>query len=84
MATANKDAAKSAGHATVNNTAETNNTSESNGNASGKMTETRVRKGNIGVTSFAAIMEGYRRTVSWCVFDQVIFPEVDKLFFKLA
>ena len=84
MSTANKNAANSTGHATANNTVETNDTSESNGNASGNMTETRVRKGNIGVTSFATIMEGYRRTVSWCVFDQVIFPEVDKLFFKLA
>lgn len=63
--------------------AKSQGTSSNSGNSSGELTENIRRYGNIGVTAFDKIIEGYRNSVIWCAFEEVIFPEVDKLFFAL-
>ena len=51
-----------------------NDTATSSGN------QTVTRKGNIGVMTSAQILGGYRTAVNWCALEEVIFPEIEKLF----
>lgn len=51
-----------------------NDTATSTGN------QTVTRKGNIGVMTSAQILGGYRAAVNWCALEEVIFPELEKLF----
>ena len=51
-----------------------NDTATSNGQ------QTVTRKGNIGVMTSAQILGGYRAAVNWCALEEVIFPELEKLF----
>lgn len=51
-----------------------NDTATSSGN------QTVTRKGNIGVMTSAQILGGYRAAVNWCALEEVIFPELEKLF----
>ena len=53
------------------------------GSSSGDLNETVHRFGNIGVTTFEKIIHGYRNSAAWCAFEEVIFPEVNKLFLAL-
>ena len=39
-----------------------------------------TRKGNIGAMTAAQILGGYRDATNWCALDEVIFPELEKLF----
>lgn len=52
--------------------------SESSGEGSGRSRLTR--KGNIGVMTSAQIIGGYREASRWCAYDEVIFPELEDLF----
>lgn len=51
-----------------------NDTATNSGN------QTVTRKGNIGVMTSAQILGGYRTAVNWCALEEVIFPEIEKLF----
>lgn len=79
MSSANKNQSNSE----ANGNATTDGSSQNAGSSSGDLTENIHRYGNIGVTTFEKIIEGYRNSASWCAFEQVIFPEVNKLFFAL-
>lgn len=79
MSSANKNQSNSE----ANGNATTDGSSQNAGSSSGDLTENIHRFGNIGVTTFEKIIEGYRNSASWCAFEQVIFPEVNKLFFAL-
>lgn len=83
MSSANKNQSSSEGTSQTNGSATTDGSSQSAGESSGDLTESIRRYGNIGVTTFEKIIEGYRNSASWCAFEQVIFPEVNKLFFAL-
>ena len=83
MSSANKNQSNSEGTTTASGNATTNGSSKNSGSSSGDSTENVHRYGNIGVTTFEKIIEGYRNSVVWCAFEQVIFPEVNKLFFAL-
>lgn len=80
MSSANKNQSNSE----ANGNAITDGSSQNAGSSSGDLTENIHRYGNIGVTTFEKIIEGYRNSVVWCAFEQVIFPEVNKLFFVLV
>ena len=54
-----------------------NDTATSSGN------QTVTRKGNIGVMTSAQILGGYRTAVNWCALEEVIFPELEKLFIMI-
>lgn len=54
-----------------------NDTATSSGN------QTVTRKGNIGVMTSAQILGGYRAAVNWCALEEVIFPELEKLFIMI-
>lgn len=79
MSSANKNQSNTE----ANGNSATDGTSQNTGSSSGDLTENVHRFGNIGVTTFEKIIEGYRNSVVWCAFEQVIFPEVNKLFFAL-
>lgn len=79
MSSANKNQSNSE----ANGNATTDGSSQNAGSSSGDLTENIHRFGNIGVTTFEKIIEGYRNSASWCAFEQVIFPEVNKLFLAL-
>lgn len=79
MSSANKNQSNSE----ANGNATTDGSSQNAGSSSGDLTENIRRFGNIGVTTFEKIIEGYRNSASWCAFEQIIFPEVNKLFFAL-
>lgn len=83
MSSANKNQSNSEGTTEANGNATTDGSSQNAGSSSGDLTENIHRYGNIGVTTFEKIIEGYRNSVVWCAFEQVIFPEVNKLFFAL-
>lgn len=74
---------KSQSNSEANGNSATDGSSQNSGSSSGDLTENIHRYGNIGVTTFDKIIEGYRNSVVWCSFEQVIFPEVNKLFFAL-
>ena len=79
MSSANKN--QSTSEASGNST--TDDSSSNTGSSNGDMNENVHRFGNIGVTTFETILEGYRNSAAWCSFENVIFPEVNKLFFAL-
>ena len=83
MSSANKNQSDSTGTSETTGNATTDGSSQNAGSSSGDLTENIHRYGNIGVTTFEKIIEGYRNSASWCAFEQVIFPEVNKLFFAL-
>lgn len=83
MSSANKNHSSSEGTSQTNGSATTDGSSQNAGESSGDLTESIRRYGNIGVTTFEKIIEGYRNSASWCAFEKVIFPEVNKLFFAL-
>lgn len=83
MSSANKNQTNSTGTSETSGNATTDGSSQNTGSSSGDLTENIHRFGNIGVTTFEKIIEGYRNSASWCAFEQVIFPEVNKLFFAL-
>ena len=45
--------------------------------------QTVTRQGNIGVMTSAQILGGYRTAVNWCALEEVIFPEIEKLFIMI-
>ena len=51
-----------------------------NDSASSTGEQTVTRQGNIGVMTSAQILGGYRAAVNWCALEEVIFPELEKLF----
>ena len=51
-----------------------------NDSASSTGEQTVTRQGNIGVMTSAQILGGYREAVNWCALEEVIFPELEKLF----
>ena len=51
-----------------------------NDSATSSGEQTVTRKGNIGVMTSAQILGGYRTAVNWCALEEVIFPELEKLF----
>lgn len=61
----------------------TDASSSNTGSLNGDVSENVRRFGNIGVTTFETILQGYRNSAAWCSFEEVIFPEVNKLFFAL-
>lgn len=79
MSSANKN--QSTSEASGNSATE--GSSSNTGSSNGDVTENVRRFGNIGVTTFEKILEGYRNSAAWCSFEEVIFPEVNKLFFAL-
>lgn len=83
MSSANKNQSNSEGTSEASGNATTDGSSHNNGSSSGNLSENIHRYGNIGVTTFEKIIEGYRNSVVWCSFENVIFPEVNKLFFAL-
>lgn len=83
MSSANKNQSTSEGNTESTGSSTSSGTSQSDGSSSGDLTESVHRYGNIGVTTFEKIIEGYRNSASWCSFEEVIFPEVEKLFFVL-
>lgn len=83
MSSANKNQSNSTGTSSAMGSANTDGSSRNEGSSSGDLTESIHRFGNIGVTTFEKIIEGYRNSAAWCAFERVIFPEVNKLFFAL-
>ena len=51
-----------------------------NDSASSTGEQTVIRKGNIGAMTAAQVIGGYREAINWCALDEVIFPELEKLF----
>ena len=51
-----------------------------NDSASSTGEQTVIRKGNIGAMTAAQVIGGYREATNWCALDEVIFPELEKLF----
>lgn len=76
MSAASHQDATSTGNGTTGTTGSgtQNNTGSSTGD------QTLTRKGNIGVMTSAQIIGGYREAIAWCAYDEVIFPELEKLF----
>ena len=56
------------------------NVDSNNDSASSTGEQTVTRQGNIGVMTSAQILGGYRAAVNWCALEEVIFPELEKLF----
>lgn len=56
------------------------NVDSNNDSASSTGEQTVTRQGNIGVMTSAQILGGYRDAVNWCALDEVIFPDLEKLF----
>lgn len=56
------------------------NVDSNNDSASSTGEQTVTRQGNIGVMTSAQILGGYRAAVNWCALEEVIFPEIEKLF----
>ena len=56
------------------------NVDSNNDSASSTGEQTVTRQGNIGVMTAAQILGGYREAVNWCALEEVIFPELEKLF----
>ena len=56
------------------------NVDSNNDSASSTGEQTVTRQGNIGVMTSAQILGGYRTAVNWCALEEVIFPELEKLF----
>lgn len=54
-----------------------------NDSASSTGEQTVTRQGNIGVMTSAQILGGYRAAVNWCALEEVIFPELEKLFIMI-
>lgn len=79
MSSANKNHSTSE----ASGNSKTDGSSSNTGSSNGDMNENVHRFGNIGVTTFETILEGYRNSAAWCSFENVIFPEVNKLFFAL-
>ena len=79
MSSANKNQATSE----ANGNSTTDGSSQNTGSSNGNLDENIHKFGNIGVTTFEKIIEGYRNSAAWCSFENVIFPEVNKLFFAL-
>lgn len=79
MSSANKN--HSTSEASGNSSAD--GSSSNTGSSNGDLDENIHRFGNIGVTTFETILQGYRNSAAWCSFEEVIFPEVNKLFFAL-
>lgn len=63
------------------NIANNNDSTTDSGSSTGNQTVTR--KGNIGVMTAAQIIGGYRDAVNWCALEEVIFPELEKLFIMI-
>ena len=51
-----------------------------NDSASSTGEQTVTRKGNIGAMTAAQVIGGYRDATNWCALEEVIFPELEKLF----
>ena len=51
-----------------------------NDSATSSGEQTVTRQGNIGVMTSAQILGGYRAAVNWCALEEVIFPELEKMF----
>ena len=51
-----------------------------NDSASSTGEQTVIRKGNIGAMTAAQVIGGYREATNWCALEEVIFPELEKLF----
>lgn len=83
MSSANKNQTNSDATTETSGNADTEGSSQNSGTSEGDLTETIHRFGNIGVTTFEKIIQGYRNSTAWCAFEEVIFPEIDKLFFAL-
>lgn len=79
MSSANKNQATSE----ANGNSITDGSSQNTGSSNGDLNESIHKFGNIGVITFEKIIEGYRNSAAWCSFENVIFPEVNKLFFAL-
>ena len=56
------------------------NVDSNNDSASSTGEQTVTRQGNIGVMTSAQILGGYRAAVNWCALEEVIFPELEKMF----
>lgn len=59
------------------------NVDSNNDSASSTGEQTVTRQGNIGVMTSAQILGGYRTAVNWCALEEVIFPELEKLFIMI-
>ena len=59
------------------------NVDSNNDSASSTGEQTVTRQGNIGVMTSAQILGGYRDAVNWCALEEVIFPELEKLFIMI-
>lgn len=59
------------------------NVDSNNDSASSTGEQTVTRQGNIGVMTSAQILGGYRAAVNWCALEEVIFPELEKLFIMI-
>ena len=59
------------------------NVDSNNDRASSTGEQTVTRQGNIGVMTSAQILGGYRAAVNWCALEEVIFPELEKLFIMI-
>lgn len=59
------------------------NVDSNNDTASSTGEQTVTRQGNIGVMTSAQILGGYRAAVNWCALEEVIFPELEKLFIMI-
>lgn len=64
-------------------TAANKNVDSNNDSASSTGEQTVTRQGNIGVMTSAQILGGYRAAVNWCALEEVIFPELEKLFIMI-
>ena len=51
-----------------------------NDSATSSGEQTVIRKGNIGAMTAAQVIGGYRAAVNWCALEEVIFPDLEKLF----
>lgn len=83
MSSANKNSSDSTVDTTGENTSSSVGNNNISGMSKGDSTETIKRSGNIGVTTFEKIIEGYRNSIKWCAFEEVVFPEIEPLFFGL-
>ena len=59
------------------------NVDSNNDSASSTGEQTVTRQGNIGVMTSAQILGGYRAAVNWCALEEVIFPELEKMFIMI-
>ena len=51
-----------------------------NDSATSSGEQTVIRKGNIGAMTAAQVIGGYREAINWCALEEVIFPDLEKLF----